>query len=338
MPTIHSAQLPKPKNWQEFELLTRDALTLKWGSPNLQIHGRQGQSQSGIDIFGDDYIGRSVGIQCKLTTKELTAQIIDSEIKKAEGFSGNINTLFFATTADIDVNLQSYVRGLSQRRSALGKFAVAIIYWDEIIASLAINPSILSSHFPSMQIPLRNNHARSIAAVELGYFGAGLADQIELIFSEFGQMAGEDPDRIRVHTNNIRSNTQILFEDAERTEFSNLCGDIIDAVFHRKNLDIAITLAKRLKSRVTHYKAGLSEVEYNIIDLTSHLASIFHHIDEQPKEEIQSSIKFKCKQLLIQTDPKILDKVFLDAAKIPSGYRWSMKVYGFLEHEIRWQK
>jgi len=52
MPTIPSMKIPTPKDWQEFESLVRDAMILRWNSPNLQKHGRTGQAQQGVDVWG----------------------------------------------------------------------------------------------------------------------------------------------------------------------------------------------------------------------------------------------------------------------------------------------
>jgi len=39
MPRIPSMDLPKPKNWQEFETIVRDALILLWKSSGFQKCG-----------------------------------------------------------------------------------------------------------------------------------------------------------------------------------------------------------------------------------------------------------------------------------------------------------
>ena len=116
MPTVHTMDLPKPKNWQSFEKITRDAIALKWNSPNLQMNGRLGQKQSGVDIFGHDYVGRYCGIQCKLTANDLTEELIEKEIENAESFKPALNSLFVATTAQHDAALQKWVRMTSEAR------------------------------------------------------------------------------------------------------------------------------------------------------------------------------------------------------------------------------
>ena len=54
-------ELPKPSNWQDFETIVRDAQA-RWKSTTLQMNGRPGQIQNGVDVYGPDEIGRPVGI------------------------------------------------------------------------------------------------------------------------------------------------------------------------------------------------------------------------------------------------------------------------------------
>ncbi|MBK9504391.1 MAG: hypothetical protein IPO03_03310 [Bacteroidetes bacterium] len=86
MPTLSNISFPPPKSWDEFEEISLDALRIKWDSPNLQRNGRQGQPQSGVDIYGDDFLFQTAGVQCKKTDTELTLKFIEEEIKNAENF------------------------------------------------------------------------------------------------------------------------------------------------------------------------------------------------------------------------------------------------------------
>jgi hypothetical protein len=45
-------KIPIPKDWQEFESQVREAMILRWNSPNLQKNGRTGQAQQGVDVWG----------------------------------------------------------------------------------------------------------------------------------------------------------------------------------------------------------------------------------------------------------------------------------------------
>ena len=77
MPTLSNINLPTPKSWDEFEEITLDALRIKWDSPNLQRHGRQGQPQAGVDVYGDDNLSQAAGVQCKKYDTDLTLKIIE---------------------------------------------------------------------------------------------------------------------------------------------------------------------------------------------------------------------------------------------------------------------
>lgn len=48
---IHSEYKP-PKSWEEFEDICADLYAQIWKDPGTQKHGRQGQPQGGVDIYG----------------------------------------------------------------------------------------------------------------------------------------------------------------------------------------------------------------------------------------------------------------------------------------------
>lgn len=55
-----------PKNWQDFELLCANLWKSEYGCYDINRHGRQGQKQHGVDVYG--YINNGsefFGIQCK---------------------------------------------------------------------------------------------------------------------------------------------------------------------------------------------------------------------------------------------------------------------------------
>ena len=58
---LSNLQIPPPENEYEFENLCLDLYKLEFGD-KTQKNGRQGQSQSGVDIFCSD---QHIGIQCK---------------------------------------------------------------------------------------------------------------------------------------------------------------------------------------------------------------------------------------------------------------------------------
>ncbi|WP_395664429.1 hypothetical protein [Methylocella sp.] len=57
MPTLTGLVLPPPGSWDEFEESALSAAKLRWNSTDLYRHGRQGQRQDGVDIFGMPLMG-----------------------------------------------------------------------------------------------------------------------------------------------------------------------------------------------------------------------------------------------------------------------------------------
>ena len=47
-----SYTLPPPRDWQVFEDLCCKLWRRLWNDPNAQKHGRAGQKQHGVDVFG----------------------------------------------------------------------------------------------------------------------------------------------------------------------------------------------------------------------------------------------------------------------------------------------
>jgi hypothetical protein len=129
-------RLPPPKAWQEFEDLVLASLGQRWKTTTLQRNGRSGQAQTGVDVYGSDDIGRRVGIQCKNFKGALELKTVKKEIERTAKFKGNLSALFVATTAETDARLQEEVRLLSDTRVAAGKFAVAVLFWDDIVDGL----------------------------------------------------------------------------------------------------------------------------------------------------------------------------------------------------------
>lgn len=153
MPTLANARYPKPTSWDEFEDICLSSFKTRWQSFNLQRHGRQGQAQLGVDIYGEDNLSRPVGIQCKNTIHGISDALVAMEITEAEKFRPALQSLFIATTADTDKTLQAHVRSLSATRAAAGKFTVDIVFWNAIEHDLSGDPREVGKHYPQFFHP-----------------------------------------------------------------------------------------------------------------------------------------------------------------------------------------
>lgn len=154
-----SRSLPEPRNWQDFERLTFDVFRRLWKTTDADLHGRTGQPQNGVDVYGTDYssdpkFGRFTGIQCKgkdagyggaVTESELRA-----EVEKALGFQPPLDVFVLATTAPNDVGIQAAARAISQEHRLLGKFEVRVTGWETLRQYITDFPDVLSKHFADL--------------------------------------------------------------------------------------------------------------------------------------------------------------------------------------------
>jgi hypothetical protein len=231
MPTLSSSIIPLPKSWEEFEEITRSGLKIKWNTPNLTRIGRQGQPQDGVDIHGEDELGRSVGIQCKLTQSELEMKTITEEIAKAEEFEPKLESYYIATTTPQDAKLQKSIRLLSIKRLKEGKFPVGIFFWNDIIQDLMNNETEFSKHFPQLslrsQVDLKQDN-RMISLLDAAYFGLYIRETMGWLFGSF-----QTPDNVKEFKRlitDLDSIVRIVFNPPKESEIIKLLQELYNYV------------------------------------------------------------------------------------------------------------
>jgi hypothetical protein len=133
-------EIPLPKGDDDFEDLVLALYRAVWQDPSAKLHGRSGQRQAGVDVYGEDRFGGSGlnGVQCKqhgsatpIKDKDLVAEL-RAEIEKAKRFQPPLQRFIFATTARRSVTLQQEARDLTELHSKDGLFAVDILAWEDI--------------------------------------------------------------------------------------------------------------------------------------------------------------------------------------------------------------
>lgn len=342
MPTIHVTQLPPDTPWQEFEKITKDGMALKWGSPTLQSEGRPGQKQNGVDIFGPDYLGRPVAIQCKKYTSFLKLATIQKEVANAEKFQAGckLNCLYIATTAPRDAKLQSEVRALSEERIKQGKFAIGLLYWEDIFTGLILDPNILVSHFPGLKFPEVGQSATKkgsrIAALTLGYYGPFLWHYLELMLGEFGWMAGQDPEEARTLIRIVRKNSNVAPKQisVELLDWSEQVESEIFSPKGEQDWDLIKTLAKRIEDRVKHLSSILEDVtDADFVELGMSIGGLFNiEGDLTQKKALELSRKI-C--VLLPSASLSLPET-IDRLVGKDCYRVSPVLLSIAERELRW--
>lgn len=172
MPTFAGARVSPPRSWDEFEDIVCSAAKNRWDNPNFTRHGRQGQKQDGVDVYGNDHHDRLVGLQCKNTVGTLDEGLIKSELIKAKAFDHQLHALYIVTTLDSDRSLQKTVRQISRDNQAAGSFEVHLLFWNDVWHDLTLDPRRVFQHYPE----LRPAHATG----EAGAAGAAAAAAVQV--------------------------------------------------------------------------------------------------------------------------------------------------------------
>lgn len=130
--------LRPPSNWQDFEKLCKKLWGEIWECDEIQLNGRSGQAQSGVDVYGTPKGGTDYyGIQCKgrsaYVHSQFTEKEILAEIEEAKTFEPPLKKLYLATTAPNDAKTQVFVRRKNQEHIEQGLFEVYIFGWESIV-------------------------------------------------------------------------------------------------------------------------------------------------------------------------------------------------------------
>ncbi len=151
--------LPPPKNWQDFQDLCHALWGHEWNCPTIQKNGRLGQTQKGVDIFGQPNGGLGFrAIQCKVKSRdavgnpELSESEVRAEVDEALKFTPPLEGLIVATTAPQDAKIQAFARRLTEQNARAGLFSVDVLSWPEIVARLVKYDDLLERFYPGASV------------------------------------------------------------------------------------------------------------------------------------------------------------------------------------------
>ncbi len=150
--SIESYELPPLRKWQDFEDLCWELWRRLWNDPQAQKHGRSGQKQDGVDVFGRPNEGPEwEGVQCKVKShtqgKRLEEADIRTEVRNALKFETPLSQLTIATTALRDSKAQSVARSITEEHRKTGLFAVTVASWEDIVHYLSDQPDLTRKYF-----------------------------------------------------------------------------------------------------------------------------------------------------------------------------------------------
>ena len=151
MSSISDSQLPPPRDWSAFEEMCADLFEREWNYRHTVRHGRQGQRQNGVDIYGRPDGSGHGGVQCKgkrlWPPTELTTTEIDKEVSEALNFRPRLTEFVFATTALNDVSVQEHARIISEAHEKKGLFSVHVYGWEELVRRITRHSDLIRKHF-----------------------------------------------------------------------------------------------------------------------------------------------------------------------------------------------
>lgn len=143
-------RLPEPTNWQDFESLCCDLWKSIWGDPDTKRHGRQGQPQAGVDVYGRPTYSRKLhGVQCKCKSSvresALTKGEITTEANNAKNFRPELENFIMATTANREVELQEHCRNLTANPTI--PFKVSVWGWEDIESEVMAREVLMHKYY-----------------------------------------------------------------------------------------------------------------------------------------------------------------------------------------------
>ena len=153
MASLSSFSLPPPKAWDNLEILVWDLLRREWNDPYTVRHGRTGQRQSGVDIYGRPDMGDSLaGAQVKGRSSSYGSPITEDELRaavqEAKGFHPPLSQLVLVTSAPRDASIQQVAREISEQNTAEGLFSVEAWSWQDVEERLASHPELVRLYYP----------------------------------------------------------------------------------------------------------------------------------------------------------------------------------------------
>jgi len=159
-------EIPPPGNWQDFERLTLDICRKLWSNDYAERHGRTGQAQAGVDVYGHNRgAGEFTGVQCKKRSgihgdidrpsPLLTTTDIDKEIDAASQFKPALQRFIIATTAPRDAGLQEHARKWNAAHGAV-PFHLTLWFWDDYAERLNNDLNLLAIYYAELMSALEN--------------------------------------------------------------------------------------------------------------------------------------------------------------------------------------
>ncbi|HNU34447.1 MAG TPA: hypothetical protein PKN75_12745 [Bacteroidia bacterium] len=156
-------QLPPIDSDSVFEELIKDLFNSTYKTNSYLLYGRQGQKQSGVDIYSSE---QKVVIQAKkkdivrnpvTVRKEIIAEIHET-ITLLDNFDGEFSRLVIASTFKNDAQIQNVCNTLCAKKD----FSIEYWGWDAIKSELNKFTDLRTKYYPSFIKEVENDNEKSI--------------------------------------------------------------------------------------------------------------------------------------------------------------------------------
>lgn len=185
-------QLPPPTDWQKFERWMADLFQAEWKSP-ATLHGRTGQPQHGVDVFGRPNGGDDVhGVQCKrkemFADDTITVEELVEEVEKAKSFEPALSHFILAVAGRRDGKVQRAAEKLTLENRAVGGFSVQVMFWEDVQRLYDRHRDVIEEHYRELferlaARPIQPLHQLPAAAADF----TGRSDELREMLAAVGE-------------------------------------------------------------------------------------------------------------------------------------------------------
>ena len=266
MSSFGSTMIPIPRDWQDFERKCRVLFECILGDPQTQTHGRGGQAQNGVDIYGRrGGKGQLVGIQCKVKDgrfgAEITEKELRKEVEKTKKFVPLLDEFILVTTAQDDAKIQEAARLLQEELKKAGReLIVAVWGWNML-------EQLICQHWPAF---------KAFHPDATPYTDQGLEASQVIIKNQKDQK--DQNEQIKLLVENISARLAVLPEisDVARPQIDELLDAEIDqyrGLAQTGRSRTALDLLLALKIRV--WDSSSDRIKFRII---SNIGTAYHRL------------------------------------------------------------
>ncbi len=161
-------RLAIPTNDDDFETLCRDLLRVHWSAPHMEIFGKRGERQFGIDVL--DLGGQEplYAAQAKLKEphKSLPPKDIQHEVDLAKQFDPPLGKYGILTSGKVSTQAQRKVREINALHTTQGLFVVELFTWERISELVQKYSEVYEAHYGEITVGRGTRIETAVAGVQ----------------------------------------------------------------------------------------------------------------------------------------------------------------------------